>query len=144
MPPLTTQGPVPPALVNQSAAFSVNEPDRDSVFRQQFPQLPARHKLRLGPKVPLAHHLSRIALLLELFHDGDLVRMKAQVAVGPSIRIDSHVEPGALGLSRCQKHRTRRRTDRGCGVEIGEHYPFNSETVKVSRFSRLRPVAVDV
>ena len=102
MPPLTTQGPVPPALVNQSAAFSVNEPDRDSVFRQQFPQLPARHKLRLGPKVPLAHHLSRIALLLELFHDGDLVRMKAQVAVGPSIRIDSHVEPGALGLSRCQ------------------------------------------
>lgn len=77
MPPLTTQGPVPPALVNLSAAFSVNEPDRDSVFRQQFPQLLARQKLRLGPEVPLAHNVSRIALLLELFRDGDLVTMKA-------------------------------------------------------------------
>lgn len=64
--------------------------------------------------------------------------------MGPSIQIDSHVEPGALGLSPYQKRRTRRQTDRGCGVEIGEHNPFSSETVKVRRFYRLRPVAVDV
>lgn len=102
VPPLTTQGPALPAPINLSAAFSVNEPDSDSVFRQQFPQLPARQELRLGPEVPLAHHVSRTALLLELFRVGDLVRMKAQVTVGPSIGIDSHVEPGALGLSPCQ------------------------------------------